>query len=399
LLTPQITGENESPETEVTTLAPPIIPGGFDTIHISFSGHWHREAWEDNCKQWDAAQAAARDDDTAGAITTPEGELYQVQPYGEGAGIRRRWVFTLLGGTRVGIVNRQRYNERQISVAVQIKSDALMLHGPEYCYQQVVGFLKALGFQRQSESLGRVDACIDQVGVDISEYAPLKEGCILGLHLAKKGESHTMGSRYETIQQGKETKVRIYNKIAETAHKPEKCRIMVERRWGHEPQRATRVEWEVRRERLRSFGIKTFRDLMDKQAEFVEWCVKDFVRMTDRPVDRKNNNQQRAKLHPLWVKLIEQVELVYGQPQDILPRIKPGPSSLKQDEAHTIGMLAKLAARSMTTEVSVEAMVEWLREWIPKKLDKITQRAADKQTHLAFETALGPPIDSGEIPF
>lgn len=380
---------------------PECIPGGFDTIHVSFSGHWNADAWDRNEDTWNEAQARAQEDPDKGECKTPEGEPYLMTGYGEGGtGLRRRWVVKLLWGTRIGIVNRQRYNEHQVSVVVQMKSDALMTFGPQAIYDQVLGWLKAMGFQRQSESISRADPCVDLVDIEVEDFRPLLIGHIKGLHRAKKGKVFTNGTQVETIQQGKETILRIYNKLAEVSGKPDKWKILQERRWnGRIPEKATRVEWEVKREKLRKFGIKTFADLMDKQAEFVEWLAKDFVVMTAEPVDRANNNQSRCTLHALWQQVVEITERVYGMPTDILPDIKPGATSLKQDEAHTLGMLARMASRMLDTEATGEAVRSTLYNLIDRHLNKLIEITASKQMMLGYDSALGPPIDPGDIPF
>ena len=280
--------------------------GGLDTLHIGIYGEWSDAAAFDVMGNvFDVCSRAAKEGVDAEAIwEAPGGDRLQLQASGAMVGIYCRWIAEW-NGCRVYFVNRREACERTHSVFVQFGSLALMTRGHNQLWADFCGMLAAMGFRMSGHKISRVDVCTDHVGLAVKEITSLA----LGGHeitRAKKGSLHVGAkfSDHETWYRGGDRlKVRIYDKLKEVRHDLAKRAVLVEKRWGCEPDQATRVEFEVHRDVLKErWEIDTMEDLNSKLRNLVEWLTSEWYRLAAVAVDvaRENNNQSRVEVHPLW---------------------------------------------------------------------------------------------------
>ena len=88
--------------------------------------------------------------------------------------------------------------------------------------------------------------------------------------------------------------------------------LLEERRWGSPQTVATRVEFQLRREAIKSFGIDSIGDYFGKRAGLVAYLTSFWLRLVDSVPDRENNNTTRAGTHPLWSRVGDAFEAWAG---------------------------------------------------------------------------------------
>ena len=162
-------------------------------------------------------------------------------------------------------------------------------------------WLLNFGILVKKESVSRIDIYAD-FACDISK-----------LHLANFNRMvsrvnninlFTNNRRVSGIQVGKGSIVlRCYDKINEMKEKKatEKQAFFAEL-WKGNPEHATRVEFQLRRDAIRDFLPESskFADLSAKSAEIWRYLTDQWFRHVRKNVDRKNRNQSRVEVSPFW---------------------------------------------------------------------------------------------------
>jgi hypothetical protein len=115
--------------------------------------------------------------------------------------------------------------------------------------------------------------------------------------------SYRVGRRDSGVTLGKDTMIRIYDKLLQMRNDPEKQAVF-HARWGMIPETATRIEFQLRRDSIRRLAgaghIDTVEDYMRDRESIWRYLTESWFRITDGPVDSKNNNRNRAKTWPIW---------------------------------------------------------------------------------------------------
>jgi hypothetical protein len=106
------------------------------------------------------------------------------------------------------------------------------------------------------------------------------------------------------------------------------------RRWGGAiPEKAARLEIQIRRPKLVEFGIDNIADLQRNVGSVIQWAMTDYFRLTSDAVDSSNKHQGRAEMLPLWLSLLQAMQAVHGKlngPLVPLDRAKIAPLKLWQ---------------------------------------------------------------------
>lgn len=91
--------------------------------------------------------------------------------------------------------------------------------------------------------------------------------------------------------------LRVYNKVDEINEKSAKT-------WFFElwdcSENVWRIEWQIRKARLRTVGIRTFVDLEERQGDLLRVLVNDHTTLR---IQTNDSNRSRWPLHPLWADL------------------------------------------------------------------------------------------------
>jgi hypothetical protein len=95
--------------------------------------------------------------------------------------------------------------------------------------------------------------------------------------------------------------LRVYDKVAEIEQQSGKTWFFP--LWG-EDDGVWRIEWQVRKEVLRRFGIYTFGDLHDQSGDLLRYLAQEHDTLRRPSSDR---NRSRWPLHPLWQGLEQRI--------------------------------------------------------------------------------------------
>ena len=186
---------------------------------------------------------------------------------------------------------------------VTFRSIALWHHGAFNMHQRFLTWAKSVGLTPyKAETLSRVDFTFDYllsiIDFDADSFVTV----------AQKDNQYRKGRTVQTFNFGAgDTLLRIYNKcdeIKETSAKTWFYEI-----WGVDHD-VWRIEWQIRKNRLRTIGIKSFEDLKERQGDLLRILVKDHTSLRIKTDD--DSNRSRWSMHPLWLDLIERVNQMEG---------------------------------------------------------------------------------------
>lgn len=305
------------------------------------------------------------------AIPVPELDGAKIHP-GGGKIAKKYCRFKLeLESAVILIADQASYNGDWPNVKVEISGlHCLTYHGgaPE-AYRDTMQFIEnVLGASIHKERVGRADLCADFPGWSMDEFIECGQSrfytCRSRLYhpyLKPGGTSLYWGSGAVIL--------RIYDKLGEMRESalrgaPAKYEHMIEKRWGGvEPESAVRVEYQLRRDALKAFGITDFNSLMHSHADLLAYLVGQpgakletwdkargqfklqhdarwFRLLKDRP---DNKHPERNKTRPIW----EAVQAVFCDRfmcPEVLVEIKPENSNIETLLKQAFGVLETAAA-------------------------------------------------------
>jgi hypothetical protein len=189
------------------------------------------------------------------------------------------------------------------SFFVTFRSRALWQHGAAALHETFLTWATSVGLTViRTESLSRVDFTFDyQI-----ENPDFTIDSVVSL--SAKDDQRREDRRVQTIMFGKgDVVLRIYDKIAEIEQSSEK--VWFYELWGVR-EKVWRIEWQVRKDVLRRFGIKSFQDLFEGQGDVLRYLVNDHDTLR---IPTEDTNRSRWPLHPLWVDLAQQIAEFCGQ--------------------------------------------------------------------------------------
>lgn len=378
-----------------------VEAGGLDWLEVACYGCWSLRNWQGLVAELNEKQQAAREGQAEGSwIEGPEGDRLQVQAAGAKRGeVYYSWV-VLWEGVKLYLWNNPGGNDSVPSVCVSIPSVVCMDRGAFEAFEQVRQVLASLGFEMTRDIPSRCDPCVDLPGVDVGEFvSAMVEGRFIAR--AKKRAAYWDGEPFEGMAVGKETHLRIYDKFAESAGDPVKRALLVSRRWGHVPDKAARVEFQLRREVLRErFNVHSVADLRQKLPLILEWLTDDWFRFTETVVDKANRNHGRAEMAAMWRRVRAFFAEWCGELRVSLARPR------KQIKAKA-PQLVRQAVGALASAMAVEKIAADTFERFAAEVYKLVVRYADDAVDVVERKRLdhkaagraGPVIDELAIPF
>lgn len=96
--------------------------------------------------------------------------------------------------------------------------------------------------------------------------------------------------------------LRVYDKRAEIEEQSHKT--WFHDLWHTESEKVWRIEWQVRKEILKRFSIRSFQDLQDGLGDILRYLANEHDSLRKPTTD---SNRARWPLHPLWQDLIQQI--------------------------------------------------------------------------------------------
>lgn len=238
----------------------------------------------------------ARADKARGGVPVEiDGWRFSLRPYGSGSG------YPLVLDHPDFTIECGEFNSPAFFVT--FRSQALWEHGAKTLHETFLDWAASVGLKTlRPESLSRVDFTFDYW------LAAVDFGCDSVLSLSTKDSQHREDGRFQTLTFGKSDVVlRIYDKVAEIDQQSGK--VWLFDLWGVR-ENVWRVEWQVRKDVLRRFGIRTFQDLFDGQGDVLRYLATEHDSLRIRSAD---SNRSRWPLHPLWHDLLTQIETFDSQ--------------------------------------------------------------------------------------
>lgn len=181
---------------------------------------------------------------------------------------------------------------------VTFRSHALWQRGALVLHEEFIEWANSVGLITVGfESLSRVDFTFDYLfpGADLAPDRVVS--------LSAKDSQYREDGRVQTISFGKgDVVLRIYDKTVEIAQQSEK--VWFFDLWGVK-ENVWRIEWQVRKDVLKRFGIRTFEDLFGGQGDVLRYLASEHDSLR---VPTDDSNRSRWPVHPLWEDLIAQIE-------------------------------------------------------------------------------------------
>jgi hypothetical protein len=183
------------------------------------------------------------------------------------------------------------------SFYVTYRSEALWRDQPEAFHRRFLAWAEGVSFvPARPEALSRVDFCFDyhlpEVDFDEDSF----------ISLAQKDSQHRENGIVQTFTFGRDDVVlRVYDKVAEILEASAKTWLF--KLWGEQSD-VWRIEWQVRKDMLRRFGIRTYKDLNDQAGDLLRYLAIEHDTLRSKTPDR---NRSRWPLHPLWQDLQKRI--------------------------------------------------------------------------------------------
>lgn len=224
-----------------------------------------------------------------GAVVEIGGWTLSVRPYGSSSG------FPLVLDHADYSIECGEFNRP--SFYVTFRSAALWRLGARSLHEAFLHWAQSVGLSViRAEKLSRVDFTFDYWMPSL-DFGP---DCIVSL--SAKDSQHREDGALQTMTFGKgDVVLRIYDKIAEIQQ--QSAKVWLFQLWGVSED-VWRIEWQVRKDVLRRFSIRTFEDLFDGQGDVLRYLVAEHDSLRVRTDD---TNRSRWPVHPLWSDLADQI--------------------------------------------------------------------------------------------
>ncbi|MBT3191018.1 MAG: hypothetical protein HN341_00530, partial [Verrucomicrobia bacterium] len=268
-----------------------------DWMDIAFYVDWHADKWEALTKRLDECKTYAAMKDAPEEVTGwfAKGTRIEVDPTGARSGKGKKgiycaWKFTWADALCFRIVNRSRIHETMPNVFVTVDGTACLTKNATDWYQDAKRLIEILGGVIRQDKLSRVDICLDMPHVPIDELVSCFDE---GRYICRANAIGKLESNGKTIYFGESPiKARIYDKLREVQKKADPIKTLAMQLWRWRgsgfPDAATRVEFQIRREGLKTRGIDSVQDYLDRRASLVKYLTKEWLRLTLDHVDKEN---------------------------------------------------------------------------------------------------------------
>jgi hypothetical protein len=223
------------------------------------------------------------------------GVEFLLQRYGSSSG------FPIVLDNRDMTIQCGEYNSP--SFFVTYRSEALWREGLAALHERFLDWAHDLGFEQyKREGLSRVDFTFDYYlpRIDFDEESVVS--------LSASDSKHRRDRRLRGVAFGQsDVRLRIYDKVAEIAESSAK--VWFFDLWGRKDD-VWRIEWQVRKEVLRRFGIRTVSELVGGQGDVLRYLATEHDTLR---VPTEDENRSRWPLNPLWTDLQAQIETLPAQ--------------------------------------------------------------------------------------
>ena len=290
----------------------PRETGGEDTLELSLYVSWPLEVMDRLEHVLGAGQRAARGDDEGVTtdLATFDGRQLRILPVGARGKGRVAPYYAWVAehdGIRLKIAARAEPHPSIPNVAVAAGSLTCMRLGVSGIWDTVQAVIGAMGGTVERDKVSRVDLAADMPGMPAAWVASalIEERVIT---YARKRAFYMEGQAYTGVMVGSgKLLMRAYDKVAELRANPDddKRQYLRDHRWGGRvPDCALRVEFQLRREAIKSFGVDSVEDWIAKRAGVAAELTQGWFRVVD-DAGRASGNQSRATVTSEWHEVME----------------------------------------------------------------------------------------------
>ena len=281
----------------VTSLTHKIL-GGYDGgVEVGFNGEWSPLKFKSLCQTLETAKIAAENDVSDERFVTLDNLTFAVNPHGANNGAHYKYVIEG-SGTKIYI----HANPKGPIQPVRIRYGFESLAGRDlfHVHANTLDWLKEIGFTVQKETVSRVDLqvmlfrAIADLITPIFANRSVKRASKFTFH--GKGNttitSYTLGSKIQLC---------IYDKrreLIDTCDEVKMSLLVNDCLGGEFPDELTRIEYRLRRDALKYFGINTIQDLLEKENALVDYLTFDWFRLLK--VEKSRSNSATQEIDNVW---------------------------------------------------------------------------------------------------
>ena len=411
--------------------------GGYDGgVEVGFKGDWQPRAFAEILEQLGHAQQMAQSGDRNAdeCYVILGGRMFLVESQGCKVGKGRKGIHYRYRFTGDGVSFYVHHNPAKNMQPVRLRynHDALVGRDLFTLHETTLDWLDAIGFKVEKETVSRVDLQIT-IQRPIADFMDL----IARGHAVMKSRKrnfHENCGRVETYTIGTATQLCIYDKKRELENGGDeiKTRLVVKHLLDLDlPEDSsmfnaelylfedlTRIEFRLRRDRLKEMGIDTIADLKEKELSMIAFMTEEWFRILDAPKVRGHENEQQV--HPLW----QEVQQLFARyfPGDDVKRSEikrgrdksikcSGESLFRQSDGCIESAYALLYGSTITEEQYIAAEIERIKANAAKRLQAIIERAKEievtrgvtmvkpvQNATSTTSTTISPPFEATKTP-
>jgi len=276
---------------------PKLLISGIDTLEIAYflhphqkEGHIHAENNGIDFQKLAFQKEELRQSKQDKKAITLGGETFLLRPSGK----NRKYTFLIENENfKIGIGE---FIDPPFHVT--FKSAGLWYYSAKTLHEKFLSWTAKMGYKEyRPESVSRADLAFDfflaLLDFDKDSFVSLAD-TDNQYRKYRKTQTFNIG--------GDDILLRVYNKVAEIKGKSGK--VWFYELWGRETD-VWRVEWQLRKDFLRSFKIRTLDDLYKYKGDMLQYlCTKQ----TTLRIPSNDSNRSRWSLHPLWIELQNHIQ-------------------------------------------------------------------------------------------
>ncbi len=378
--------------------------GGYDGgVEASIYGEWTEEAFRYFSWRLDTAKQCANDGDEEGTYCDFGGLLWKVSDKGAQVGAKYKWVLESHG---VKLYIHSNPKGGIAPVHVRFGFDCLARIDLFDAVETLKKVLEKEGFSWESEILSRVDMQV-LLDVEVQDFLDAMQGNRVVTQCRGKCEIVTdcRTMKVQTITfRSKNCELCIYDKLAQL-EAVDSVYFMTFQRWilgGEVPEHLTRVEFRLRREMLKRYGVTTFQDLRESQQALPQVVGRDWFRILER--EKVRGSEKEIKFAPIWKRTLDEFQYYFGSTGKVRSanslrgyKVEKSVPKVEKVLKQAVGCLSSVASLVMAKVDDASDVLEFICQKVADfgsvLYDKTIERKARYEVLRGFTVSEKPDLD------
>jgi hypothetical protein len=297
-------------------------------------------------------------------------------------------------------------------------AEILTMKGWTWCRNFVAELFKQLRVEVRAECLSRIDLAIDILDYSVHTWQRLvsvKKAYVTNAKVFVSNSydladlfvkfdkqinkfvipisEHRSAGFDSGLTVGKGTLIRIYDKIAELKYRSNQSKelMMMEFRWGGcRPEKATRVEVQIRRDWLKVHGIDSFQDFVECQGDVVEYFLTCWFRILARAP--RDKHKERIPTEKNWALMVEGALKIFVN-EPVIERVQTSEEVPDHLFAQWLGVTAELISRLPFSGTALEQYDAFCKSFRPSASADIVKFQAAIEEKRRQKQALRPQTE------